>query len=461
MSDVKTFVIKKGFDLKLSGKPDDLIETLPCGSVFKIKGNEFKGLKSRVKIKEGDVVKIGTVLFENKAQEEFKVVSPVSGVVKSVRLGERRMLEEIVIEENSNTYEEFSKYSISSIQKAKKEDLLKQLFNTGLIALIKERPFSKIPQWGTTPRSIFVNGMNTGPFQVDFSVAIKGNEEAFQLGLSLLGKLTDGKVYLCLSDGHLRDKKLPESILSVEGVQVSGFRGPHPSGNTSVHISELEPMKIGDKVWAVKAIDLISIGKLFLTGKIATEKIICVGGEGIKEKARKHYKVRLGASIETFLRSNLAEGELRIIAGDVLSGNKINLEHNIGFYDSSFTVIPESREREFLGWLSLGFNKLSLTRAFASSLLGGKTSWNLNTNKNGSVRAFVATGFYDRVMPLDIYVDVLVKAVLANDFEKAIKLGILETDPEDFGLCTFLCPSKNEIQSIIQNGLDSIEAEGI
>jgi Na+-transporting NADH:ubiquinone oxidoreductase subunit A len=461
MSDVKTFVIKKGFDLKLLGKPDDLIETLPSGTMYKIKGNEFKGVKSRVKVKEGDVVKIGTVLFENKAQEKFKAVSPVAGIVKLVRLGERRILEEIVIEENGSAFEEFSKYSVSSIQKAKKDDILNQLYSSGTIALIRERPFSKIPQVGVTPKAIFVNGMNTGPFQVDFSVAIKGNEEAFQVGLLLLSKLTEGHVYLCLSDNHLREKKLPESILSVEGIHVSGFRGPHPAGNTSVHINELEPMKVGDKVWAVKAIDLILIGKLFLNGKVASEKIICVGGEGVKEAARKHYKVRIGASIETFLKNNIVAGEQRIISGDVLSGKKIGLEHNIGFYDTNFTVIPENREREFLGWMSPGFNKLSLTRAFASSLLGGKTGWSLDTNKNGSVRAFVATGFYDRVMPLDIYVDVLIKAVLANDFDRAIKLGILETDPEDFALCTFLCPSKNEIQSIIQSGLDSIEAEGI
>lgn len=461
MSEVNKFVIKKGFDLKLLGKPDTAIETISSGSLFKINGKEFKGVKPRVKVKEGDTVKIGSVLFEDKGQEDFKVVSPVAGVVKSISLGERRVLEQIIIEENGNAFEEFPKYNLNSIQKTKKEDLLAQLYGTGAIAYIKERPFSKIPSKGTSPKSIFVNGMNTGPFQTDFSVVIKGNEEAFQIGLSLMSRLTEGQVHLCLSDEHVRFQQLPQNIFKVDDIQVSTFRGPHPSGNSSVHINELDPINVGDKVWTIKAIDLVQIGRLFQQGRVPTDKIISIGGEGIQEKARKHYKVRIGASLETFFSNNLVAGDLRIIAGDVLSGKKIDKVHNISFYDNNFTVIAENHDREFLGWLSPGFNKLSMSRTFMSSLFGGKNGWSLNTNKNGSIRALVATGWYDRVMPLDIYVDVLVKAVLANDFERAINLGILETDPEDFALCTFLCPSKNEIQSIIQKGLDTIEAEGV
>ena len=315
MSEVSKFVIKKGFDLNLLGKPDTAIDTIPSGSLFKINGSEFKGVKPRIKVKEGDIVKIGTILFENKGHEDFKVVSPVAGVVKNIVLGERRVLEQITIEENGNAYEEFQKYNLNSILTTNKEELLAQLYSSGAIAYIKERPFSIIPIKGTSPKSIFINGMNTGPFQTDFSVVIKGNEEAFQIGLSLMSRLTEGQVHLCLSDEHVRFQKLPQNILNVNDIQVNTFKGPHPSGNTSVHINELDPINVGDKVWTIKAIDLVQIGRLFQQGRTPTDKIICIGGEGIRENARKHYKVRIGASLDTFFSKNLEAGEQRIIAG--------------------------------------------------------------------------------------------------------------------------------------------------
>ncbi|PCJ51855.1 MAG: hypothetical protein COA79_25415 [Planctomycetota bacterium] len=460
MNAASRFIVKKGLDLNLSGAPMPMLDSIQTSALIAVHGREFKNVKPRLLIEVGDKVKCGTALYENKVVEEFKVVSPVSGVIKEIVRGERRSIDKILIESSGDEAIEFPKFTLKSISNSKREDLIKHLFDTGFIAYIQERPFSKIPIPDSKPKSIFVNGMATGPFQPNLTVVIKENEEAFNLGLELLNQLTEGSVHLCLSDKENKSHELPE-VLTNAKAKVHYFGGPHPSGNTSIHIDRIDPFKLGDTIWSIKGVDLIQIGKLFLNGKIPNEKIICVAGQGVKEDSRKYYNVKLGCSLKDFFESILESGEQRIISGDVLSGSQKKADMYMSFSDNGFTVIPEGRERHFLGWMSAGVNKLSNSRLFASSLLGGKENWRLNTNKNGSLRALVATGWYDRVMPMDIYVDVLVKAVLANDFDLAIQLGILEVAPEDFALCTFVCPSKVEIQSIIEDGLNYIEEEGI
>jgi Na+-transporting NADH:ubiquinone oxidoreductase subunit A len=303
-----------------------------------------------------------------------------------------------------------------------------------------------------TPKSIFVNGMATAPFQADIGTVIKGNESAFQAGLNALTRLTAGKVHLCLAEG---------SPIKAGGADVHFFAGPHPAGNTSVHIHHIDPIQPKDVVWAVKAVDLIQIGRLFLEGALPSSRVIAVGGPGVADGARKYYRVRIGSSLKTLLDGKLVAGETRIIGGDALAGAAVAADSYLRFADSAITVLLEDRERHYLGWIMPGLNFFSRSRTFLSRWLKPNAEWALGTNTHGSPRAMVLTGLYDQVLPMNILVDYLVRAVLAHDTDEAVKLGLLEVDPEDFALCAFVCPSKMDVVAIIRQGLAEVEKEGI
>ncbi|MFC1496886.1 Na(+)-translocating NADH-quinone reductase subunit A [Verrucomicrobiota bacterium] len=453
---MSNFKIKKGFDIKLAGKPSLDVVDWPNSGISTLYPLEFTGVKQRLKVKEGDVIARGAELLEDKRNERFKICAPAGGNIKSIIRGARRFVEEIIIEvDTEKAPVQFKNYQLNETNSVTREDIIDQLLRTGYLSLIKQRPFSQIADIKAKPKSIFVNGMNTAPFQANADVVVEDDTEGFQAGLNLLTQLTDGAVHLCVSTNSRN------TIKSVENVQVHTFSGPHPSGNTSVHISRIDPIKPTDIVWTVKAVDLLLIGRLFLDGVLPASRIISIGGPGIKEEGRKHYRMNIGGELEPLFSRHIQEGEQRVINGDILSGTKIEQNGGLRLHQSSITVIPEGRERRFLGWTMPGFNLLSFTRTVASSWLGGKKSWTLNSNMNGSVRAMVLTGHYDKIMPLNIMVDFLVRAVLAKDTDEAISLGILETDPEDFALCEFICPSKMELQDIIRKGLADIEEEGI
>ena len=451
------FRITRGFDIKLAGRPlPDVSDCLDSAAVA-VYPKEFPGLKQRLKVKEGDLVERGTELMENKRDQRFRLCSPAGGTVTSITRGERRLVEKILIQIGlDERATEFRRYAADEMSGLDREEILNQLLNTGYISLLRQRPFSCIPDTEVIPKSIFVNGTNTGPFQADAKAVVQDDPQAFQAGLDLLARLTAGAVHLCISDGA------GDTLRSARNVRVHTFSGPHPSGNTSVHISRIDPMVPTDVVWTARAVDVVLIGRLFLDGKLPVSRIISLGGPGVDGAACRHYRVRIGGDLEPLLRERLAEGEQRLVNGDVFSGSAMEKEHPcLRLQQSSITVLPEGRERRFLGWTMPGFNLLSFTRAVASSWLGRNKSWRLNTSTNGGVRALVLTGHYDRVMPLNIMVDFLVRAVLAGDTDEAISLGILETDPEDFALCDFICPSKTEVQAIIRRGLRMIQEEGI
>ncbi|MFH0878355.1 MAG: NADH:ubiquinone reductase (Na(+)-transporting) subunit A, partial [Lentisphaerota bacterium] len=295
-------------------------------------------------------------------------------------------------------------------------------------------------------------------FQADIHVAVRGQETAFQAGLNALTRLTEGSVHLCLSPQP--DHPSP-AVTNARQVSIHQFEGPHPSGNTSVHIFHIDPLKKGDVVWYIKAVDLIQIGECFVTGTVPSHRVVALGGAGVKPAARKYYRVRLGASLAAFLKDKLEPGEQRILGGDALTGVILPPDSSLRFYDSSLTVLPEGRHREFLGWLAPGLNLFSRSKTFLSAWLGRSRTWNLDTNLRGALRPMILTGLYDRYVPLNILVDFLVRAVLAHDTEEAVKLGILDTDPEDFALCSFVCPSKMDLPDIIRRGLEEIEKEGL
>lgn len=453
-----SFIIRKGLNIKLVGAPESEIVEAPESKTIAVVPAEFGPIKLRLNVQEGARVKRGQALFHDKKNPSLRGVAPSAGTVTSIVFGPRRMVERIVIQVDADEVESVPQVDPSAVKSMDRAALLELLQNTGLINLIRQRPFGRAANPTAAPKSIFVNGMATGPFQADINVLIKGREIAFQAGLDALTRLTAGKVFLCL-DGS---KHNAQALSEARNVEVHTFEGPHPAGNTSVHISRLDPMKPTDIIWTVKAVDLLQIGHLLLNGEVPSHRVVSLGGPAVAEGSRKYYRARIGQSLASLLDGKLISGETRVIRGDIFGGDKVGADDVIQLLDTGFTVLAEDRERHFMGWAMPGFKYFSASRAFVSTWLGGlNKAWALGTNQHGELRPMVLTGLYDKYMPLNIMVDYVVRAVLANDTEEAIKLGILETLPEDYGVCAFACVSKMDLVGIIRKGLAEIEKEGI
>ncbi|MEA2068680.1 MAG: Na(+)-translocating NADH-quinone reductase subunit A [Verrucomicrobiota bacterium] len=448
------FKIKKGFDVKIFGKPKAVVEEYANQPFFGVYPSEFEGLKPRLKVKAGDTVKRGDVLFENKKNEKMLFRSPCGGTVKAVNLGARRFPVEILIEksaeEESVTFETYTRDTVGQLSR---EQVVAHLLNTGLWPLIKQRPFNKIADPDAAPKAIFINAASSAPFQADFSIVLKGDEDAFQTGINALAKLTEGKVHLCTSAGS----KLP----GFGNAESHTFSGKHPSGNTSVHINRISPILPHDAVYTLAAQDVVLIGKLLTTGELPRTKIIAMGGPAVKEEFRQYYKVPLGASLEPLLDKALEDGEVRLISGNVLWGNQVKPDTCVPYYGSEFFALEEDRSRHLMGWTMPGLFQYSSHRVNLSSLMGLSHEWKLGTSLHGSHRAMVVTGWMDRYQPLNVLTDYLVRAALAHDTDEMVQLGILETDPEDFALAAFIDPHKTDVCAIIKQGLAEIEEEGI
>ena len=453
-----SFNIKKGMDIPLAGAPRPEIADAPATNSVAVYPTEYEGAKPRLMAKEGERIARGAPLFHDKGNPDFQVCAPASGVITTVEYGARRVIQRIEIERDGNEEQTFPSYELHQLSSLSREQIIELLLKSGLLALIRQRPFGKMAEAEKKPKSIFVNGMSTAPFHTRLDIAVRGQEAAFQAGLAALKRLTDGPVRLILP-GNRTD--LPKVLTEAAGVDIHTFSGPHPAGNTSVHIHHLDPLLPGDTIWTLSGVDLLTIGTLLLEGRLPSHRIVALGGPGVKETARQHYRIHAGASLHPLFANAMEEGELRIVNGDALSGTLLAPSAFLPFRAPGFTVLQEDRTRHFIGWLSPGVDRFSHSRTFLSSWRGNGNDWALGTNENGGHRAMVLTGLYDRYMPMQIMVDYLVRAVLANDTDEAIKHGILETLPEDFGLCTFVCPSKTDVSSIIGRGLDMIEKEGI
>ncbi len=449
------FKIKKGFNIKVLGKPAADVEEYASQQLFAVYPSEFEGLKVRLKVKAGETVKRGDVLFENKKNEKMLFRSPCSGTIKAINLGARRFPVEILIDRDLHSQESvtFEKYTRDSVGRLSREQVADHLLNTGIWPLIKQRPFNKIADPDTAPKAIFVNACNSAPFQADFSVVVKGDEDAFQTGLNALAKLTEGKVHLCKSAGS----DLPD----FGNVESHTFAGKHPSGNTSVHINRISPILPHDTVYTVAAQDVVLIGKLLVTGELPKTKVIALAGPAVKEECRKYYKVQIGASLEPLLEKAVDGDEVRIINGNILWGDKLKTDTCVPFYGSEIFILEEDRSRHLMGWTTPGLFQYSAHRVNVSSFFGFSHDWKLGTNLHGSHRAMVVTGWMDKFQPLNVMTDYLVRAALAHDTDEMIQLGILETAPEDFALASFVDPHKTDVCGIIKRGLEEIEEEGI
>jgi Na+-transporting NADH:ubiquinone oxidoreductase subunit A len=454
-----TIRITKGLDLKLTGKPSNEVEAIPRSNTISLfPAAELSGKKIKLLVKAGDEIKRGTPLLFDKAYDGFKLRSPAAGKVSEIVLGARRSIAEIKIELHGNAADPMYTHNQESILKLKQSDMLAHLCDSGLLALVQERPFSKLANPANTPKSIFVNAMSTAPFQVHALTALNGRDDDFQLGLNALTRLTDGEVFLCIS---AEDASGQNALTNAQNVRTQAFSGPHPAGNTSTHIHHLDPIAPGDTVWTVRAEEVVLIGELFRTGLIPDTKTIVLAGPKVKEESRKHYQAQIGVSLESFLGERVLEGDGRLVHGNLFNGTKAGLNTHVRTTTSSICILAEDADRHFMGWMAPGINKFSTFRAYLSGWFGQKREWEFGTNKNGSPRALVLTGIYDKYVPLNIMVDYLIRSCIAHDTDEAIKLGILETDPEDFALCSFICPSKTDFSSMVRRTLNEIEAEGL
>jgi len=437
--------LKKGLDIRIKGAAEKTYAGEVYSTHYGVKPTDFPGLTPKLNVREGELVSAGSPLFHDKIRPEILFTSPVSGKVVSITRGDRRRLLEVVVEKSGDEFIDFGKSDSASLNR---EMVREVLLSSGLWPAIRQRPYHIIAHPSDIPKAIFISGFDTAPLAPDYNFIMDNSStSSFNIGISAIGKLTDGTINLILNgrgDSSELLKRVPD-------VEISYFTGPHPAGNVGVHIHHLNPINKGEIIWFVNLQDVIAIGRLFEEGVYRHDRIIALTGSEVLHS--QYYKVRSGASISPIIKENTGPGNLRHISGNVLTGTRIESTGYLGYYDSQVTVIPEGDYFEFFGWMKPGINKFSFSRTFASRLFPQK-SYSLDTNLHGGERAFVMTGQYEKVVPMDIYPMQLLKAILAEDIDMMENLGIYEIAEEDFALCEYICPSKIEIQSIVRKGLD-------
>ncbi len=443
--------LKKGLDVPINGVPQQVIHDGPAIKTVAILGEEYVGMKPTMRVREGDRVKKGQVLFEDKKTQGVKYTAPASGIVSQVNRGAKRVLQSVVIKIEGNDKVEFAKYDASELTNIGRDTVVKNLVDSGLWTALRTRPFSKVPEIDSEPASIFVTAMDTNPLAPDAELIIKENEEAFKNGLTLISRLAK-KVHVC--------KKGGSNVGATTGgnVEVHELSGPHPAGLAGTHIHLIDPVDASKTVWSIGYQDVIAAGLLFTTGELNTDRIISVAGPVVKNP--RLVRTQLGASTDELVKGECEGDENRVISGSVLSGSTAYGSHAyLGRYHNQVSVLAEGREKELLGWIVPGANKFSVTRSFISHF-NPKKLFNMTTSTGGSDRSMVPLGNYERVMPLDLLPTLLLRDMLSGDNDGAVSLGMLELDEEDLALCTFVCPGKYEYGPILRECLTTIEKEG-
>ncbi len=439
----ETIKLRKGLNIKLQGSAKPEIESLPVPSKVALKPTDFQGLTPKLKVKADDVVKAGEALFFDKYYPEIQFTAPVGGKVISINRGERRKVLEIIIETDTRAGSaEFRKADPKSLSP---EEVKVQLLNSGIWPLIKQRPYGIAASPAKKPDAVFISTFDTAPLAPDYDFILKNQISTFQTGIDAVAKLTDGKVYLGIKAGSV--------FSGIKSVVINTFDGPHPAGNVGVQIANTRPVNKGEIVWTINVQDVLFIGRLFETGKVDFSKVVALTGSEVENP--KYYKTVVGAQVSSIVDGKLKKQEekQRIISGNVLTGTQVDKENYLGFFDSQITVIPEGDYYEFLGWAMPRLNKFSFSRAYFSWLNKNK-SYVADTNLNGEERAFVVTGQYEKVVPMDILPVHLLKAIIAEDIDKMEQLGIYEVVEEDLALCEFVCTSKIEVQKIVRKGIN-------
>lgn len=442
--------IKRGLDLPITGAPEQRIQYAnPVKSVAVI-GFDYIGMKPTMEVKEGDRVKLGQTLFADKKTPGVIYTSPASGVVKEINRGERRVLQSVVIEVEGDEQITFAQYPAEALASLSEESVRENLQNSGLWTALRTRPYSKVPAIDAKPHSIFVSVMDTNPLAADPSLIINEYAQSFEAGLTVLSRFAP--IYM----GKAPESRIPAS--KVTNLKTETFSGPHPAGLVGTHIHFLDPVSTGKSVWHVGYQDVIAIGKLFTTGQLWTERIVALAGPVVNKP--RLVRTRLGANLSELTANELKEGTNRVISGSVFGGRTArNSCDYLGRYHVQVSCLEEGTQREMLHYLRLGVNKFSVMNVYISKLFGAK-KFDFTTTTNGSPRAMVPFGNYERVMPLDILPTQLLRSLAVGDTEMAQKLGCLELDEEDLALCSFVCAGKYEYGPILRDNLTRIELEG-
>lgn len=449
-----TIRLKRGHDIKLVGEAVKIIGKTEPSTTFAVKPPDFKGVWPKLLVKEKQEVKAGSPLFFDRNNEKVLFTSPVSGEIVEILRGDKRIILEIrILADKEQIYEEFPKSDPDSLSR---EEIIGVMLKSGLWPLILQRPFAKIADHEDKPKSIFISAFDTSPLAPDLDFVVEGKEKEFQTGINILKKLTDGPVHLNVHGEKTKSKV----FLNTQGVEINTFYGPHPCGCPGVQIHHIDPVNKNNSVWYTAPQDVISIGTLFTEGKLKLETIIALTGQEVKE--RKYHRIVRGMNIENLVKNNVnsyPDKQLRYISGNVLNGSKISSDGYHGFYDSQITVIPEGDQYEFMGWLIPTYPRPTLSKTFPWAFQND-IKFKVNTNTNGEKRPFVVTGQYEKVLPMDIHLMFLLKAIMTENLDAMEGLGIYELSEEDVSLCEFVCTSKTPVQQILRNGLDLIEAEG-
>ncbi len=446
----KDIRIKKGLNINLVGAAEQTTSKAVLSNVYAINLSEFHGVTPKLLVKQGGVVKAGEPLFFDKNQEDIMFVSPVSGELIEVERGARRRVLKLRIQASKE--QESVAHEKVDVASASAEDLKAYLLKGGCWPFIKQRPYDVIAKPSGTPKAIFISGYNSAPLAADLDYVLKGKETQLQAAITALSKFTSGKVHVSVG------KSGNSPLASLNGVEIHKVSGPHPVGLVGTQINKIDPINKGEVVWTVAPQDLITIGDLLLTGVFNPERTVALVGSSVKSP--KYYTTKIGAEISTFLYASGVNSEnFRVINGDVLTGSKSTPDGNLGYYNVTVTAIPEGDDYELFGWNKPIFNKISTTKALTFSWLTPKKKFDLTTNTNGEHRAFVVTGQYEEVFPLDIYPMQLLKACMYKDLDEMEQLGLYEVAPEDFSLTEFVCISKQPHQEIIREGLDLLYKE--
>jgi len=450
----KTITIKRGYDINIKGVAERRITPLPFSDVIALKPHNFPTIIPKLLVEVGQEVLAGQPLFFDKNNPRIHFPSPVSGEVVEIVRGEKRRITEVrVLPDEEIRYQAFS---VINLQEADREAIIERLLESGCWSYIKQRPYSLIANPDDTPKAIFVSCFDSAPLAPDLGFIIEQERESFQTGLQALNQLSHGHLHLSLRKE--RNERLTDSdIKDISVGSLHHFKGPHPAGNVGVQIHHIAPIQKGEIVWYVHPQDVIIIGRLFDEGRYRANRVVAL--TGACAIGPQYFNVITGQQISSLTDNRLSSEDYRLIQGNILTGATTKADDFLSFYENQLTVIPEGKEPEFLGWILPQFKKLSLSRSYFSWLTPNRT-YNLNTNTNGEERAFVLTGQYDKVLPMNIFPVYLLKAILARDIERMEELGIYEVAEEDFALCEFGCTSKIDVQRIIADGLDYIRREG-
>jgi Na+-transporting NADH:ubiquinone oxidoreductase subunit A len=441
--------IKQGLDLPITGTPEQSISQSNTVTEVAVVGPDYIGMKPTMVVKEGDRVKKGQVIFTDKKTAGVQYTAPVSGIVKAINRGDRRLFLSVVVAVEGNEEITFQSYPVDKLNEISRENVQANLVASGLWTALRTRPYSKAPELDTVPASIFVTAMDTNPLAADPPLVIAEQADAFKAGVQVLKRLTDGQIFVC---------KAPGANIPVAGIeQTEEFSGPHPAGLAGTHMHNLDAASVTKTLWSIGYQDVIAVGQLFTTGSLNSERVISLAGPQVLKP--RLVRTLLGANLAELTADELAEGENRLISGSVFGGR--TAVAGLGFlgrFHNQVSVLEEGRDRPLFHYLRPGFERFSLLPIYVSRFLNKR--FNFTTSTNGSERAMVPIGTYERIMPLDILPTQLLRALIVEDMEVAVNLGALELDEEDLALCSYACPGKYEYGPILRTNLTRIEQEG-